>query len=73
MHWYCLFIDEKPAANWHRHRRQAIRDALATGAAATVPSRGNRLVWQPTAHIHVCDNAADRDQWIKLIDRPIAR
>ena len=70
MHWYCLFIDEKPAAGWHRHRRQAVRDALVTGAAAIEPSRGKRLVWEPSAHIHVCDSAADRDRWIKSRNEP---
>lgn len=69
MHWYCLFIDEKPAADWHRHRRQAVRDAVVTGAAATTPD-GKRLVWLEAAHIQVCNNASDRDQWIKLVNMP---
>lgn len=73
MHWYCLFIDDKPAAAWHRQRRDALHDAMATGAATRLPGSGNRLAWQPSAHIHVCDNAADRNQWLKLADRPTAR
>ena len=65
MHWYCLFIDERPAADWHRHRRDAVRDAVTVGAASP---DGARLVWRPTAHIHVCDNAHDRDRWVKPVN-----
>ena len=67
MHWYCLFIDDKPVAGWHRHRRDAMRDAVNAGAAL---SDGAHLVWQPTAYIHVCDSAHDRDQWVKLMNMP---
>ena len=70
MHWYCLFIDDKPAADWHRQRRDALRDALSNGVAAPMPGSRRRLAWQPRAHIHVCDNAADRNDWVKLVDRP---
>lgn len=73
MHWYCLFIDDEPAAPWHRQRRHALRDAMASGAASPLPGAGKRLSWQPSAHIHVCDSAVDRDGWVKLVDRPIAR
>ena len=70
MHWYCLFIDDKPAAHWHRHRREALRDAMAAGAARTAPGCSKRLLWQPSARIHVCNNAADRDNWIELVNEP---
>ena len=73
MHWYCLFIDDKPAASWRRQRCQALHDALAAGAATRLPGGGRRLEWQPSAHIHVCNNAADRDRWLKPIHRPLAR
>lgn len=69
MHWYCLFIDEKPAAGWHRHRREAVRDAVMTGAAAASPD-GRRLVWRETAHIQVCNNAGDRDRWTERANMP---
>ena len=70
MHWYCLFIDDKPAAPWHRHRREALRDAMAAGAAAPLPGNSRRLAWQSSARIHVCDSARDRDRWAPLENRP---
>ena len=73
MHWYCLFIDDKPAAAWHRHRRDALRDAMAVGAATAASGYGKRLLWQPSARIHVCDNAADRDRWVRLVNEPRIR
>jgi len=70
MHWYCLFIDDKPAADWHRQRRDALRDAMTVGAAAEMPGHAKRLVWQQSARIHVCNNAHDRDLWALVIDQP---
>jgi hypothetical protein len=70
MHWYCLFIDDQPAADWHRHRCHALRDAMTAGAAAAAPGRTKRLVWQHSARIHVCDNARDRDRWAGMVDQP---
>ena len=70
MHWYCLFIDDKPAAGWHRQRRHALRDAMTAGAAAAAPGGGKRLVWRHCAHIQVCDNASDRDRWTTLPHEP---
>ena len=70
MHWYCLFIDDKPAAVWHRQRRHALRDAMTMGVAAAAPGRVKRLVWQDSARIHVCDNARDRDRWAATMDEP---
>ena len=63
MHWYCLFIDDKPAAGWHRHRRHALRDAMTAGAVDALPGHARRLVWHDGARIHVCNNAHDRDRW----------
>ena len=67
MHWYCLFIDDKPAAGWHRHRRDAMRDAMVSGAAS---ASGKRVVWIESARIEVCNNAHDRDMWVKLVNAP---